>query len=125
MLRRRYPLSRRRPRIIPPARVIRQSPMIETIPVQPFYGELLRCEAQSIIDQLGFTMTLAFKRTVPLSSLLAIIQRLAADQGVLLSDIHTTENERGITFRIRRDPTRQARISPKLAAFFGWSQTSK
>lgn len=125
MKRRRYPLSRRRPRIIPPVRIIRQSPVIETIPVRPFYGELLRCEAQSIIDQLGFSLTLSLKRTVPMSSLLAIIQRLAADQGVPLSDIHTTENERGITFRIRRAPTRPARISPKLAVFFGWSQTSK
>jgi hypothetical protein len=53
-----------------------------------------------------------------------LIVHLSEKQGIPASGIRFGWEYHFMTVSIHRPPTRQARISPKLAAFFGWKPTA-
>lgn len=124
MKKRRYPLSRRRPRLIPPARFIRQSTELICSTVPDHLNGVRACDINALLQELGLRFRVGAVDALPPGHFVQLIRDVAATEGHAFQVGSFFYEGDGLRLRIRRPATRQAKISKKLAAFFGWKPTA-
>lgn len=120
MSNRRYPLSRKRPRLIPPVRKRRQTPEIFCGPI---HDHLHGCPDYAVYDllrEIDLPITTPLASSIQPHQVVKLVEAISKKEG-LDYQISSFYDGEGLRLRIRRPAFRTARISPKLAAFFGWT----
>lgn len=125
-MKRRFPLSRKRPRIIPPRRQHHQSPVLVCEPVEATTnGTFSAGDVETALIQLGF------RPMMPIGhpwfgghTIRGLVRNHCYEEGLPDHCVKYFFEDRRMRISITRPPTRPALISPKLAAFFGWNTPS-